>query len=301
LPAELRAAAGPGLRDATSVYGYPGPVCSQESIPAMVLRNFQASLRERLRQMQVVSVFSRLNPVLPQRPLLAGLGEFHVAPTVAIDLTLSPGEQAARFRKTHRAQIAKLRQHGVRCVHDEQGVHLPDFIRIYHDTMRRVNASERYFFSPAYFERLWSALGPRRHLFLCLWENIVLCGGLFVTCEGILQHHLGGTCTDALKLSPMKLLLDDVRLWGTAQGLRVLHLGGGATSAPADPLLHFKRGFSDRTQEFASWRWVVLPEVYDLLCAARPRCRETAHVPGAAHFFPAYRSPLPSWTNRIPG
>jgi hypothetical protein len=83
-----------------------------------------------------------------------------------------------------------------------------------------------------------------------------------------------------------------VRLWGIRQGLRVFHLGGGVTPHPDDTLLYFKMGFSDRTHEFATWRWVVFPEVYQRLCAEKVR-RDERHRLQVANpfFFPAYRSP----------
>ena len=37
-----------GWNDATSVYGYGGPVASHESIPEPVVRNFQGALKEAL-------------------------------------------------------------------------------------------------------------------------------------------------------------------------------------------------------------------------------------------------------------
>ena len=122
-----------------------------------------------------------------------------------------------------------------------------------------------FFFSPAYFERFREALDSRLHLFVCLLEHRPVCAGLFVACNGILQFHPGGTLSEALQRAPMKLLIDEVRLWGTSQRMRIFHLGGGAT-----PLLHFKKGFSDRTHELSVWRWVLFPEVYQRLCTRNP-------------------------------
>ncbi|HTP13549.1 MAG TPA: hypothetical protein VMM37_07955, partial [Bacteroidota bacterium] len=47
---------GIGLNDATSVYGYAGPLASDDQIPEEVIRNFQTGLRESLGQRNVVSV-----------------------------------------------------------------------------------------------------------------------------------------------------------------------------------------------------------------------------------------------------
>ena len=283
LPLLLRNVDGTDWRDATSVYGYPGPLASSDAIPATVVENFQAAMLDRLRSDRVVTVFSRLHPLLAQRPLLEGLGSFHTSETVSIDLTLPRDEQRARYRRSFKEAINRLRRAGLTVVHDTAGMYFPDFVRIYTETMRRVNAADRYFFPPSYFESLRTALGSRMALFMCLQDGVPVCGGLFVACNGILQYHLGGTLDAALALAPMKLVMDEVRLWGNQQGLRVMHLGGGTTADPEDPLLYFKRGFSDRRHQFAAWRWVVAPDVYRVLCSAVSAVR--------TDYFPAYRCP----------
>src|ERR1700722_13274330 len=50
---------GRNWQDATSVYGYAGPAASHSDVPAPVQRNFQERLRERLLEMNVVTIFSR--------------------------------------------------------------------------------------------------------------------------------------------------------------------------------------------------------------------------------------------------
>ncbi len=281
-----------GWRDATSVYGYPGPVCSCREIPASVIRNFQAALQERLRELGVVALFSRLHPLITPLELLAGLGERQVTPTVSVDLTLPADEQRMRYRKSLKEGLNRLRRMGLQCLHDTHWSHLDDFMCIYRETMERVQAAERYFFPASYFERLRDDLGDYFHLFVCLQEGRVVAGGLFGACRGILQYHLGGTLNDALRLAPMRLVLDEARLWGTARGLRVFHLGGGVSSRPDDSLLYFKRGFSDRLHEFSVWRWVLLPDRYERLCEEKFRWdRRHQLLPAVPHFFPEYRCP----------
>jgi hypothetical protein len=282
-----------GWRDATSVYGYAGPVCSHDAVPDVVVRNFRSALRGWLGDLRVVSIFSRLHPLFPQRPLLAGLGRCQaLGLTVSVDLTLPAEVQFSRFRRDHRQGVRRLRRRGVNCLHDRDRSYLADFVRIYHETMHRVAAAEWYLFSAGYFERLLEALGPRIHLFVCLLEGRAVCGGLFVACQGILQFHLSGTLNEALVFAPSKLLLDEVRLWATGQGLRALHLGGGIKSDLDDSLLKFKMGFSDRTHEFFVWRWVLFPDVYRQLCVAKSRFDERqGRRTAVANYFPEYRCP----------
>jgi len=282
-----------GWTDATSVYGYPGPVASHDDVPAEVLARFRAAVRDRMTQLRVVAVFSRLNPLLPQHHLLAGLGECKVlSQTVSIDLTLPPEVQRARYRKTQKQALNRLRRAGLTCELDPAGTHLGEFVWLYHDSMRRLRAAEAYFFPDGHFERLFTTLRPHTNLFVCRYQGRMICAGLFLRCGGILQYHLCGTHPEYVDLGPTKLLIDEARLWGTAQGLRVLHLGGGTTARSDDSLMHFKIGFSDRRHDFAVWRCVLMPEVYQRLCRERARWLEGNGLRSAsAEYFPAYRCP----------
>lgn len=283
-----------GRMDATSVYGYAGPLASADDPPPTVAVNFRTAIRAALNELRVVSVFSRLHPLLPrQSEWLAGLGECKtLAQTVSIDLTPSSEQQHARFRRNHKEGINKLRRKGVVSEYDADAVLLPEFIAIYHETMRRVGAAPAYFFPPSYFAGLRAFLGPCFHLFVCRIAGEIACGALFIECNGILQFHLGATRDAFLRLAPMKLIFDDVREWATQRRLRVFHLGGGATARPEDSLLHFKIGFSDRRHDFRVWRYAPATELYDQLCRAKSSWNEDNRLqPTTADFFPAYRCP----------
>lgn len=286
-----------GRRDATSVYGYAGPLLSGEKIAEEVCTRFQTALRATLHEFGVVSVFSRLHPLFPQQSrVLDGLGECKtLAKTVSLDLTLPLEEQRAQYRRNHKESIGKLRRKGIVSFHDPHCSELNAFVDLYHETMRRVGAAAAYFFPSSYFAGLHACLGPRLHLFGCRIEGCLASAGLFVECDGIVQFHLGGTRDAFLRLAPMKLLFDDVRIWETERGLRVLHLGGGATAQADDSLLHFKMGFSDRTHDFRVWRYVAAPEDYAQLCDRVSQWNERNGLrPSVAEYFPAYRSPTTS-------
>ena len=295
LPLLLRpvdAAAPDGWKDATSAYGYGGTVASPAAMPESVLQNFHSALRAALAERGVVAAFSRLHPLLPQRDLLAGLGECRMhGQTVSIDLTLPPEVQRAQYRSAYKTRINKLQREGVVCVRDEAKRHLPEFVSIYHETMRRVDADGLYFFGDDYFTRLADELGDRLQLFVAFVGETVAAAGLFVVCDGIIQYHLGGTRDRFLEASPMTLLFHTARLWGNETGARVLHLGGGVGSRN-DSLFHFKAGFSDGRHDFGTWRWIVVPEVYRELCEERRRRDERDGLAAvSADFFPAYRCP----------
>jgi dTDP-4-amino-4,6-dideoxygalactose transaminase len=282
-----------GWKDATSVYGYVGPVASHESIPELVVRNFQGALKEALLERRVIAAFSRLHPLIPQHDLLAGLGECRATGrTVSIDLTLPLEKQRAQYRSINRRRINKQRREGtVACLHDQDKRYWSEFVQIYEETMRRVNAAQMYFFGEDYLSELPRELGPALQLFVAVIGDKIAAAGLFTICNGIVQTYLTGTRDEFLEFSPSTLMNDTVRLWGNEIGARVFHLGGGVGSKE-DSLFHHKAGFSDRRHDFATWRLILAPEIYCELCEQRVRMNELQGLqPTSAEYFPAYRCP----------
>jgi dTDP-4-amino-4,6-dideoxygalactose transaminase len=282
-----------GWNDATSVYGYGGPVASHESIPEPVVRNFQGALKEALLERRVIAAFSRLHPLIAQYDLLAGLGECPASgQTISIDLTLPLEKQRAQYRRVNKQRINKQRREGtVACLHDQEKRFWREFVDIYEETMRRVNAAGMYFFSEDYFGELARELGPALQLFVTVIGGKIASAGLFTICDGIVQYHLSGIRDEYIEFSPMTLMTDTVRVWGNEIGARVFHLGGGV-GAKKDSLFHYKAGFSDCRLDFATWRWVVAPEIYRELCERWCRENERKRVERAsADYFPAYRCP----------
>jgi hypothetical protein len=276
------------LLDATSVYGYPGPLRSS-ALPDAVAPRFAAAAGEFLAAQRVVSVFSRLNPLLEQEPLLAGLGTIQRhGRTVSIDLALPESEQVARYRSNHRRDLRALAADGYACRIGAGDRDLAAFAGVYAETMRRVDAGAIYAFGMGYLRCLRERLGDRQLLVLCEIEGELAAGGLFLREGPIAQYHLGGTAAAHLPRAPMKAVIELARAHLRAQGAEVLHLGGGL-GGREDSLFGFKAGFSDRRHDFCSWRWIVRADDYARLC------RRAGIGDSAASdddpFFPAYRRP----------
>ncbi len=277
--------------DASSVYGYAGPVCSHLTIPESVRIDFQLCLARKLSEMRVVSVFSRLHPLLVnQDHILDGLGTLvFQGQTVSIDLCISEEAQIAKYRENHRRGLKKLAKAGANCFIDEEFRYLDSFIDIYTKTMHRVGATEEYIFPKRYFKDLTETHDADVKLIVCFIDTDVICAGIFVKCGDILQYHLGGTSDAGLKLSPMKLVLDSARHWGFEHGAKVLHLGGGVGTRD-DSLFQFKLGFSDQLHSFKTWRWILLQSVYDQFVNANTAAQLTENAAENFNdYFPRYR------------
>jgi hypothetical protein len=278
--------------DATSVYGYAGPIASAEELPPAVIARFHEALRRSLLKQRVTTVFSRLHPLLPQASLIEGLGEtIPRGRTVSIDLTQSPKAQRAGYRYSLRRDLRLLGERGVTCVADSTTEGRHTFGAIYREAMTRLRADATYFFDDAYFDQLAHALGDAMQVFLCVLDGRAIAGGVFTAVQGIAQAHLTGCLNDVVKISPQKLLYEAGAQWARERGCRHLHLGGGVGSRE-DSLFHFKLGFSHTTHLFATWQWVVDAAAADSLTAHRTRWMEENHlVPAGADYFPSYRMP----------
>lgn len=298
LPLLLRPIDEPGAdvwQDATSVYGYGGPIATHSDLPPAVIHGFQEALGEELLHRRVVTVFSRLHPLIRQDYLLDGLGECpRRGETISINL-LSCGErQRAGYNKSCRTSLRKLRETGFVGLHDEAKRHLPEFVDIYLETMRRADAQNSYFFDESYFNLLTQELSDVSHLFVALKDGEVAAATLCTICDGIVQDHLGGTRDAFLHASPDRLVVDTERVWATEAGARVLHLGGGV-GARHDSVFRYKAGFSNRRHTFRIWRWIIQPEIYEEL-SARTAVQNAANGlrASAPEYFPAYRCPTVS-------
>ncbi len=282
---------GKGWWDATSVYGYAGPVASHDNLPASVINNFQRALEKSLYERGVIALFSRLHPLISDERLIEGLGEKHpCGRTVSVDLTLQLDQQAGKVRSSDRRIIRRLRQSGFTVVHDVAKENLEAFIGLYIETMRRTGAKEMYFFDDAYFGSLCDESPEKTHLFFVYYDGIPVSGGLFFEHDGIIEYHLGGTLDAYLQNAPAKLLVDEVRLWATGRGCSMLHLGGGV-GGREDSLFYFKTAFSDWRPLFAVWRWILNPGVYQASCAYKAvRDAYNGLMTGESDYFPAYRA-----------
>ena len=107
-----------------------------------------------------------------------------------------------------------------------------------------------------------------------------------------MQAHLAGSSEELKSLSPLKVLLDDVRRWAHERGNQVFHLGGGRAGRD-DSLLAFKAKFSPRRHRFYLGRWILEGDAYASLCEQhRVYAQEAGLVLQGEDFFPRYRTPI---------
>ncbi len=293
LPLLIRKIEGTTYKDATSVYGYPGPLVSN-------LKNhhdlvaFKMVLEEFFLENKIVSVFSRLNPYIPhQERVLQDMGEIVTCGKVInIDLTKDLDTQYQAYQKRLRTYIHKAR----RLCTIKKGSTKEDilkFMEIYYDNMYRVNAKDNYFFDLPYFDALLKSDDYKSELMLTIHNESqeVIAGAIFIKKGNIVQYHLSGTKEEYLYLNPVKLMIDEMRIQATNENYSYINLGGGVGSNE-DSLFQFKSSFSKDYKEFKVWKYIVNESFYTKLIEKKEERDCSLLDERCKKFFPSYRCDL---------
>ncbi|CAJ95241.1 BioF2-like acetyltransferase domain-containing protein [Cupriavidus necator] len=283
----VRRAISRGTWDATTAYGYGGPVLSAGA-PAQFADEALATATALLRERGCISWFIRLHPLLNagwDSPL--GRVVNH-GTTVSIDLSKSADRLWQETQKRHKEGISRARRAGVTARLDRDFATLPRFIELYNWTMRRLGAAPYYFFHATHYQMLVRALGGDLLLFVAEQADTVIGGALVTVARGtgIMQYHLAGWDRAYHHYQPTKTVIHSAREWGRVNGLRYLHLGGGLGGSASDSLHEFKRGFSPDTHVYRTQRLVVDPDRYVELCGG-----DESTLEDLDSYFPAYRGP----------
>jgi hypothetical protein len=243
-----------GFLDATSPYGFPGPVFTRDIDTQDTITGINRFI-EFGNKTGLVTTFIRLHPLLNRQiwSMFSGNQQVKLIPrgaTVSIDLSPEIDQLDSRLRRNHRQNIAKLRASGFTVRMDDWDKDYSSFRDIYYQTMRRRGASTYYFFSEEYFRRLRRCLGSSLHICSVVSpDGQVASAGLFVKTGRIVQGHLTASSERFLSLAPSKLMFYEVRNWAKAAGAKLFHLGGGV-GGERDSLFLFKRGLGTHEHSF---------------------------------------------------
>ncbi|MFB9057599.1 acetyltransferase [Mariniflexile ostreae] len=285
IPLLLRDIPGTVYKDATSVYGYPGPITKKIEAD-FNNSNFIKSLKNYFIENNIISVFSRLNPFMAHQHLvLKNFGDVSLqGQVVNIDLDLKLEKQRALYASRLKTHVNKARR---LCTirKAETPAEIQAYIDIYYENMDRVQAKKDYYFSSAYFEDILKSKDFRTEVLLAIdnESGTIIAGSMFIMTHTIVQYHLSGTKEAFLHVMPTKLLIDEMRIIATQEGYKFFNLGGGLGGKDDDSLFDFKASFSKDFKPFYLWKLIVNEAVYNELVSKK-------NSPIASDFFPLYRA-----------
>lgn len=285
MPLLIRGIPGTNYKDATSAYGYVGPIATKIN-SKFDNSNFIKSLQNYFINNNIIAVFSRLNPFIKyQQVLLKNFGTVSLqGQVVNINLDLDLEKQRTIYASRLKTHVNKSRR---LCTLKTAKTRedLQAFMDVYYENMDRVDAKENYYFSKTYFEDIIKSNNFKTNILLAI-ENesgTIIAGSMFVFTNNIVQYHLSGTKNDFLHLNPTKLLIDEMRLIATQNGYKYFNLGGGLGGRDDDSLFDFKASFSKDFKPFNLWKLIVNETAYEALVSEKNIQRKSC-------FFPLYRA-----------
>lgn len=273
--------------DAVTPYGYGGPVIVECSDRKRLVDSYGAAYRKYCKDNKIVCEFVRFHPLEKNALDFAEVYEANYnRHTIAIDLT-DDNYSAVQFTPDCRNMIRKAAKKGVRVEVDTECEHLDDFIRMYYATMDKNGASDYYYFSKEYFEKLRSLDKCKLVLINGYVGEEIISSSMFMCAEKYMHYHLAATNADYYSYSANNIILAKAVEYGREMGLEWLHLGGGLSASDKDNLFKFKRNFGRREnnlKDFYQGKAVFMPGIYAELC----RIAKESGIENNG-FFPAYR------------
>lgn len=276
-----------GVFDIITPYGYGGVLFegdTSEDNKAIFWKEYLEVMREE----HIVDSFVRYHPVLKNAEQMKSISEvIDLGKTIAFDLA-SPEVIWDNIISKNRNMIRKAERNGIEIRHGKDLALFENFRRIYNATMEKDNAESYYFFGENFYESIHHDLHDHYEMFYAVLNDEIISMSIMLFCNKQMHYHLSGSVLEYRKLAPSNLLLYQAALWGSEQGFKTFHLGGGIGSGE-DNLYKFKAAFNKNSDyRFSIGKQVFDHNKYKKLVELR-RFFDPSFT-GESAFFPLYRS-----------
>jgi len=247
--------------DIQGAYGYNGVISN--STNQDFIDGFYKEFNRYCRNENIIAEFTRFHPLFGNE--FFSKNNFEVIferKTVYIDLNKSYESLFMGYQKTTRKQIRRAsNRYNIRLQLFENDISiLDDFLFIYNESMKRVNALPYLYFNKDYFKSLLKIKGC--YCLFAFYNNKPIAAATFFHWGPYIQGHLGGSLTDYMAFAPFSLIYDQLIKFGQSKSCRFLHVGGGATNNDEDSLLKYKMNFSDTSREFLIGKKIHNQNIY---------------------------------------
>ena len=232
--------------------------------------------------------FVRYHPVLANAVPMKEVSEvIDLGKTVAFHLD-SPEVIWENIIPKNRNMIRKAEKNGIEIHHAHDMELFKDFIRIYNATMEKDNAEEYYYFGEEFYKSIHEDLDGNYEMFYATLDGQIIAMSIMLFSNKQMHYHLSGSMMGYRNLAPSNLLLYKAAVWGSEQGYKTFHLGGGVGSGE-DNLYKFKAAFNRKSDyQFSIAKMVFDQEKYDAL--VEERAARDPEFNRESKFFPLYRS-----------
>jgi hypothetical protein len=273
--------------DIQGAYGYNGVVASEYT--CSFRRDFIKSFDQYCIEKNIIAEFVRFNPMIGNHFFGNDpYSRFHYEAThAALDTGATPRPSRQRNRrtvvldlkqpyeliwKTHYSSTNRnmIRKGASTLTYtiSQAKQEIDQFFVMYIDTMSRIGADSFYFFSKEFFDNLLTILSDECFVFTAFDANSQkpIGGLLLLVYEGKAHYFLAARSNSCSNNSMNNYLLDQAVKFAIDLNCTFMHLGGGSSAAPNNPLFKFKKNFSrDLYDVFISQR-VINHDIYHSVC-----------------------------------
>jgi hypothetical protein len=275
-----------------SPYGYGGPLYEgPEAEKGEASLSFEELFNRELARRGFVSEFVREDVFAGRLADRSSGLLIEQQPNVAVRLQRPDEEIWRAYKPKVRKNVNRAKESQLRVEFDRTGRFLPDFVKVYHETMERTAASVYFMIPEEKFRALTNALGPEGGvMYVHVFDaDTVVSTELLLLSSDSIYSLLGGTLSSAFMKRPNDLLKHEVIRWGKDNGFKWYVLGGGVSAS--DGIFQYKESFDPGSiMPFFVRRHVVNPDAYSMLVNRR-RAYETEQGNDwtvRADFFPEY-------------
>jgi len=246
-----------GFYDLETAYGYGGFLTNTNDAP--FIKKAMMEYENKCLSENVISEFIRFHPF---NKFHVDHGQYldfkvHDRDVVVIDLS---HDAMSSYKKKVRSQVRKSLQN----IEIIESDNLEKFIELYEATMRKNNAEEFYFFTNQYYQNLIQL--KQAALFEVRYEGNVIAMAFFLFGEEIAHYHLSANTDESYKLNSNYALIHALFEASRKMKKKYFMLGGGSTPKSDDPLLKFKKKFSQKMVPFYIGGKIYNNSVYEKYC-----------------------------------
>lgn len=240
---------GTDYKDISSIYGYSGPLCNTRDLDFLKAAWF--AFDSWANEMKIIAEFTRFSLYADNRNF--------AHPNTAVELNrlsavshLPDTEEKlldALGKKT-RNMIRKAQNSGFEARDLDPAKGVPQFRKLYEETMSRNEAPEFFLYDDEYYNRLLSLPPGELRLFGVFHEGGMVAASMAIVYKESALYHLGASRSEFSAQGAGNLAMFAMSKGLMESGVKFLTVGGGRTTAEDDPLFRFKKSNATAVENY---------------------------------------------------
>lgn len=272
--------------DLTTPYGYGGFLLEGE-IAYESLRKLDNQYSNFCKRSGIICEFVRFQPVLRNSEDLGCMYDItNLCKTISINLD-STEQIWSGLISQNRNKVRKAQGNGIEIYWGHNEELYKEFITMYNITMDIDNAKEYYYFGEEFYKSILNDFKYNALMFYAVYQGKKIAMAIMLFANKQMHYHLSASNKEYRHLAPTNLLMYEAACWGSRNGYKTFHLGGGVGSCK-DSLYKFKSTFNKNSDcTFAIGKKIFDEEKYEELVKIR---KLEGGTDTDSNFFPKYRA-----------